>query len=150
PLSPRSHVAEAGRAGVGSFRFRRPPMLDGALTPAASARAEPLDAETIAELQASALLLLRHASTLTDRSIGAAWDQRPPPGVMLPSEPPAASLSAFLADVTTLLAKSPTDVAAQPVDAARLFAAVDYLSTLVRPATADTIALTSAFVDPSL
>ncbi len=125
-------------------------MPDGVLTQATTARAEPLDTETVAELQASTLLLLRHASRLTDRSIGAAWDQRPPQGVILPPEPPAPSLPAFLADVTTLLAKPPAEIAAQPADAARLFAAMDYLSGLVEPATAETIALTSAFVDPSL
>ncbi len=125
-------------------------MPDGALTPTAPPRVEPLDADTIADLQASALLLLRHASTLTERSLGAAWDPRPPQGVTLPPEPPAPSLSAFLADVTALLSRPPAELATAPADAARLFGAVDYLAGLAEPATADTIALTTAFVDPSL
>jgi len=125
-------------------------MPDGSLTPALVAQAESLDVRTVAQLQASALLLLRHASTMPAHSIGAAWDQRPPPDITLPPEPPAESLAAFLSELSALLARAPAELAAHPADTARLFAAVDYLSCLIEPATGDTVALTYAFVDPSM
>lgn len=116
----------------------------------ATAPAPQLDAGTIAGLQASAMLLLRHASGLTDRSLGAGWEQPRPQGLALPPQPPAPTLDAFLADMTALLALPPSTLAARPTDAAKLFAAVDYLSGLVEPASAETIALTAAFADPLL